>query len=393
MRILFVNEKCGYFGGVEQNIAETVAGLAKAGHQCFLAWAEEARDCSKYAALFENTAPSSDFGEGGTGNTIKNLAETFEVDSVYIHKIRKLPELEPIRPRRIVRMVHDHDLCCPRRHKYFFHNQRICRKPFGVHCVLDLAFLEKNPGSPLKVKYAPLGPKYREMKRNRELDALMVGSRFMREELLMNGFPAERVHILPPVVRRVPSDSGPVPDEPNILYVGQLIRGKGVDLLLEALAQLERPFKAQIVGDGNARPALEAQCRELALDGRVRFEGWVPRSGIDAYYAQAKVLAVPSRWPEPFGMIGLEAMNHGRPVVGFDAGGIGDWLKDGKTGFLVPENDPAAFAKSLERILSDTPLAQKMGEEARKTVSDEYDFDGYLTCLAGHLSGVESVSP
>ena len=225
------------------------------------------------------------------------------------------------------------------------------------------------------------------MRRNYHLDALLVGSRFMRDELLQNGFPGEKVHILLPVIRMENQTPSPVPDDLKILYVGQLIRGKGVDLLLQSFKRLTCDFRATIVGTGNAEPKLKALCNELGLDSRVDFPGWVRNEDLGHFYSKAKVVAVPSRWPEPFGMIGLEAMHHGRPVVAFDVGGIPDWLEHMKTGILVPEQDVDALARAIEKILSENQLAATLGANGFRRVRDNYSFDGYLDRLEGYLKG------
>jgi glycosyltransferase involved in cell wall biosynthesis len=384
VRILFVNEKLGWFGGVEQNIADTAAGLRDRGIECRLAWGEETtRDPAGYTALFAGVDRCS--VHGGAGESLDALVRRHRPDVVYFHKVARLPDLEGL--PRAVRMVHDHDLCCPRKHKYFAHNAHVCHHPAGWRCWLDLAFIERARGTALGVRLRPLGNHHAEMRRNRALDLCLVGSRFMRDELAMNGFAADRVEILPPVVRmRAPAVSDAAAD-PHILYVGQLIRGKGVDLLLEALARVRQPFRATIIGEGNARPALEAQCAALKLGDRVRFLGWVPNAELGAHYAAARVLAVPARWPEPFGMIGLEAMHHARPVVAFAVGGIPDWLVDGTTGFLVPERDTGAYAAALDRLLADRDLATRMGRAGLERVHSVYTFEGYLDRLVTLLAG------
>src|SRR5260370_8574372 len=83
-----------------------------------------------------------------------------------------------------------------------------------------------------------MGDKMREMRRNQKLALLLVGSVAMREELIQNAFPEGRVEILPPVVRMPLRAMAPIPEENRILYVGQLIRAKGMDLLLRALPHL-----------------------------------------------------------------------------------------------------------------------------------------------------------
>jgi glycosyltransferase involved in cell wall biosynthesis len=388
--VLFVNERCGYFGGVEQNIADTAAGLRERGHRCYLAYGMPTdRETAAYQAFFDGCVPCRELWAGSHTPDSRPFADILDAvspDAVYIHKTPEVGFCAPFFSRlRIVRMIHDHDLCCPRRHKYFLTNGRICHHRADWRCYLDLAFLERDRSSWPGLRWAGIRPKRREMERNRRIGGLLVGSRFMREELLQNGFRADRVHILPPVVRFEDITPAPVPDEPHILYVGQLIRGKGVDLLLRALRQIACRFTATIAGTGHAAEALRAQCEASGLSERVRFAGWVPHRALGACYAAARVVAVPSRWPEPFGMIGLEAMRHARPVVGFAVGGIPDWLAHEETGLLVPEQDIAGLARALERLLTDHALASAYGRAGYERARTMFGFDAYLDRLEGFL--------
>ncbi len=391
MKILFVNEKCGYFGGVEQNIADTVEGLNSRGHNCLLAYGEiSARDLEQYKSLFKKTFLCQEIAatHEPAAQALEEILDQVSPDVVYFHKIPDLKSCMHLLPKnRTVRMVHDHDLCCPRRHKYFMTNGRVCHHKLDWRCWLDGAFIARDPSSGSGFAYVSIGHKLREMRRNYHLDALLVGSRFMRDELLQNGFPAEKVHVLPPVIRMENKAPSPVPDDPQVLYVGQLIRGKGVDLLLQAFKGLTCDFRATIVGTGNAESKLKALCTELGLDNRVEFSGWVRNEDLGHFYSKAKVVVVPSRWPEPFGMIGLEAMHHGRPVVAFDVGGIPDWLDHMETGILVPEQDVGALGKALQKILGENRLAERLGQNGLRRIRDHYAFEGYLDRLEACLKG------
>jgi glycosyltransferase involved in cell wall biosynthesis len=392
VKILFVNETCGYFGGVEQNIADTVSGLSANGHECCLAYGKTSqRSSESYKALFQETFLCREAGadaDKAKALFIDRILGLVSPDAVYLHKVPAIdPYLHLPKPVRVIRMVHDHDLCCPRRHKYFLYNGRICRHKMGIRCWLDGAFIARNPASLTGFAFVNINRKRKEMRRNYGLDALLVGSRFMKEELLQNGFPSEKVHILPPVIRMEDPEPSPLPEDPRILYVGQLIRGKGVDLLLKALHLLPCDFRADIVGTGNAEPGLRTLCRELGLDGKVDFCGWVPNEALGSFYARARVVVVPSRWPEPFGMIGLEAMHHSRPVAAFGVGGIPDWLDHGVNGLIASEQDVGALAASIEKILTDRRLAVGLGEKGLERVHSRYAFDRYLNDLEAYLRG------
>jgi len=263
MRILFVNEKCGYFGGVEQNVADTAAGLRERGHECHLTYGDATgRDAHAYRGQFDGRYMCGDLAT--MANEIYSLRFTEvlrEVDPhvVYVHRVPSLAMFDPLLDQwRIIRMVHDHELCCPRRHKYFTLSGRVCRYPAGWRCYKDLAFLAPADKSVLGVRFVSIQAKIAEMRRNQRLDALLVGSRFMRDELVSNGFSEDKVHVVPPVVRMNHPVPIPVPEDPRILYVGQLVRGKGVDLLLRAVAKLSVDFSLTIVGDGDAEMSLKA---------------------------------------------------------------------------------------------------------------------------------------
>lgn len=391
MKILFVNEKAGYFGGVEQNIADSATGLKALGASCYLAYGETTdRDPRGYQALFEESRQCRELSSGSapSAHLFRDLVEGLCPDVVFLHKISDVSPVLPFSGKvRTVRMVHDHDLCCPRRHKYYLLNGRVCRHPAGWRCYLDGAFLERGSHSRLPFQYAAIGPKLREMRRNTRLDEILVGSRFMHQELVANGFTASKIQVLPPVVPDQDAASSRVPDDPTILYVGQLIRGKGVDLLLRSLQRVTCAFKAMIIGTGNAESKLHALCDQLGLKSRVQFHGWVDHQRLGAFYERARVVAVPSRWPEPFGMIGLEAMRRARPVVAFNVGGIPDWLEDGVTGALVCEQDVDGFARALDRILSDDALANTLGQTARLRAHERFSFDRYVDRLLSLLRG------
>jgi glycosyltransferase involved in cell wall biosynthesis len=167
-----------------------------------------------------------------------------------------------------------------------------------------------------------------------------------------------------------------------------VIRGKGVDVLLESLARVRTPFECLIFGDGNHRGYCEELSRKLGLADRVRFKGYVPPSELENFYREASLAVVSSVWPEPFGAVGLEAMRHGLPVVAFAAGGINEWLFNGENGFLVPWMDRSQFAARIEQLLGNKILGQQLGERGRQLLRDKFNFDQYISGLEQMFSRV-----
>jgi glycosyltransferase involved in cell wall biosynthesis len=103
----------------------------------------------------------------------------------------------------------------------------------------------------------------------------------------------------------------------------------------------------------------------------VRFHGFVPSGELKNFYQEASLLAVSSVWPEPFGLVGQEAMFYGLPVVGFDAGGIREWLLHGENGFLVRWKDIDGLALRIEQLLRDKDLGRRLGARGRELVSQQ----------------------
>jgi glycosyltransferase involved in cell wall biosynthesis len=145
--------------------------------------------------------------------------------------------------------------------------------------------------------------------------------------------------------------------------VGRLDPQKGFDVLVEATARMNgsSPPMVVICGEGPARPDLEERIRALGLGGQVRLLG--NRQDAKALIAAADAFCMPSRWEgSPLAL--HEALAAGRPVVAAAVGGIPELLTFGQAGLLVPPEDPGALAAAVGRILSDQPLAERLGARA-----------------------------
>lgn len=380
-----MNRKLGFFGGVEQTVHDTALGLRARGWHCELAHGERARDPSAYAEAFHACHPCTELeAPSPHARPAAEIVAAAPPDVVFMHKVA--PELVRNWGVPTTRYVHDHDLYCPRKHKYWLWTGRICHQAAGLACWADLAFLDRGGKGPLGLSWRSLLEHRAAMRRNFELDGLYAGSAAMAEMLVTNGCPADRVRIVPPVMevdlRQPPL---PLPSDPKLLFVGQLIRGKGVDLLLHALTAVKGEWTARIIGDGNGRAGLEELSEKLGLGRRVHFDGWLPHEALTEAYDAARVVAVPSRWPEPFGMVGPEAMSRGRPVVAFAVGGIPDWCRHEETGLLAPEGDVETLSRHLERLLHGEE-AELMGRAARKRVEEVFAFDRLLDRLVEALN-------
>ena len=157
----------------------------------------------------------------------------------------------------------------------------------------------------------------------------------------------------------------------TLLFVGRMEPLKGLDILLRAFAELEDP-KAELIvlgGDeGSVRELARTQAlaRELGIDARVRFGGSVDHASLPDYYNAADVCVVPSYY-ESFGMVALEALACGTPVVAARVGGLRHTVRDGENGFLVPWHCPEPFTQRLELLLDNADLRREFGVAGRQT--------------------------
>lgn len=164
-------------------------------------------------------------------------------------------------------------------------------------------------------------------------------------------------------------------DTPILLFVGRIERLKGIDTLLESVAVVSRTcsgrnLKVLIVGGGGQTEAENAELRrvvqlhrDLNLEEQVEFVGSKPQEMLPLYYAAADITVMPSHY-ESFGLVAVESMASGTPVIASNVGGLSFTVKDGETGYLVPEENHFALAEQVHTLLKNPELRLRMGEQA-----------------------------
>lgn len=222
------------------------------------------------------------------------------------------------------------------------------------------------------------------------VDRLLCPSRSVQRQLELNGLRAECVSlpVAPPDgdFRRVPA---PVP---TYLYCGRLSREKGVDLLLKAFACLRKVFpgvRLRIIGDGPQRAWLEIMADEQGLNSAVTFVGAVPHSEVSRHFNDAWALVAPSWWAEPFGIVALEAIVRGVPVIGSATGGFTETIEPGVTGLLFPNGDETALLECLIDIAeSRTFSSHLIPDNVVQRVMEENSLERHMNSICFILSAV-----
>lgn len=208
-------------------------------------------------------------------------------------------------------------------------------------------------------------------------------------ELALMGVPGSRIDVVPCGVDSVKFSGASISEERGaqfrLVSVGRLVPRKGVDLAIEALAQLvyEDRYDAEleIVGSGETGESTDPEvarlaqiARDLDVSDRVHLRGRMKQEHIPALLRSADAV-VCTPWYEPFGIVPLEAMACSVPVIVADVGGLQDSVLDGVTGFHVPPRDAPAIAAAAAQLFDDAPLRRAMGVAGRTRVNARYTWE------------------
>ncbi len=358
LQVVWINELAVPIGGAERYVAATADLLRASGVRSVLLYGAASGVGPEMARSFDGVFPMIALGR---------QLEALRPDLVYAHQLgdRGVVDVLAECGLPVLRFLHDHKLFCLREGKFTTLGGQTCTRTIGLGCYPCLGFARRSASWP-GVRLQTVGDLRGQQDANRRLAGLVVGSEYMASHAEAHGFERSRIHVLPlwaPEPRPAP---GQIHREPDLLLTaGQLIRGKGHDVLLEAMAKTTRPARLAIAGDGRLADDLRRRADTLGLGARVTFLGRIPEDELAVWYRRASALVLPTRAPETFGLVGVEAASHGTPVIASRVGAIPEWLEDGRSGRLVPPNDPDALARAIDELLGDPALARAMGERGR----------------------------
>ncbi|MEH1831616.1 MAG: glycosyltransferase family 4 protein [Nostoc sp.] len=164
-------------------------------------------------------------------------------------------------------------------------------------------------------------------------------------------------------------------DVVKIVMVARFSPQKDQILLLKALAGIDKPFELLFVGDGSTRSQVEFLAQNLGLEKQVKFLG--ARSDVEQILQDTHIFVLSTNW-ESFGLVSVEAMRAGLPVIVSDVGGVGEVVMEGETGFLVPKADVLAMQERLTQLITDADLRIRMGDAGRKRYETHFTLERML---------------
>ena len=385
MRILLCNEHYSLVGGAEVYALDVAGRLEALGHEVGILHDTPAGPGLEGRRPAFRVPGSLGFLHSQSRRVVRAVREAtgrFSPDLIYAVQALNpaaaaaLPEAAPT-----VRYVMGLRLTCPSGRRMSKTRDFLCTKPFDVHCLWKAhtqRCMPRRPDTALKV----WTDVWRNQRAGRKFRRLLLPSRYSRDLLIDSGFAPEQLEVLYLYSQLDETAAANRPARARrIVALGRLAPEKGFQCLIEALSYIEEPAELEIFGEGPEEDALRDLARSAPERHTVSFPGWLPRERISEAYSRARVTAVPSVWPELFGLVGPEAMAHGLPAVAFDVGGISDWLTGGETGALVARKDIPALGRALDAYLSDYALAERHGEAGREEVRARFLPDRHMDRL------------
>ena len=376
MKVLHLNEYYAVVGGLEQYLLALCDACEAAGHCTAIVYCtatgrepQKADRPAFHIPGLAGPAPSSSEAR----EQFAAVLSSEKPDVVVVHQILD-PQTVQVAANYgpTIRFSHAFKMICPGGRRMWNRSQQLCTRPVGLACQA-VAYLERcMPRDPrLGI---PLIDKTRRLAAiHREGSEVIVASGFMRDMMLLNGFSPEHVHVVP-YFTVVPDRKSPAgePTPGRLFCAARLTPEKGVDQLLRALAHLPPRVTLTVAGEGAGRPELERLAGELGLRERVLFAGWLSRDAVATALYDAEVVVVPSLWPEPFGIVGIEAMAHERPVVAYDVGGVREWLIPDQTGLLVERGDITGLARAVQVLLDQPERGRALGQQGRHIAQSRF---------------------
>lgn len=323
MRILHVGERLSDRGGADLALLGLLDALSD-GHDLHLAVGRD--DGAVRPPCPVSVVPGLD-ARTRTAADLEPLRARLRPDRVHVHNVVNPAVLEWAAGVDAVMTVQDHRFFCPGRGKWTL-DGRVCGEALGrqvcAGCFDDPGYFEDILGLTAE--------RLESLQRMR----LTVLSSYMRRELLQAGVAAERITVVPPVAYGLDRDA-PADGPPCVLFAGRVVAAKGIRDALEAWRRSGSGLPFLVAGTGPLR-------REIEAEG-VEAPGWLDRRRLSAAYRRAAVVVMPSRWQEPFGIVGLEALTLGTPVAAWDSGGVREWHPGGA--LLAPWGDVDGLAEAL----------------------------------------------
>lgn len=341
-QIIFINEYPFLYGGTEHYVQQVALKFKELNFKTILFYHGGHHPDEKMQQAFDQLYPIVD---------IKKQLDEIPNSIVYLNNFRSPELIKELTTVKIpvFRFIHDHYLTCPRSSKTNPFTNDTCTKKVGLHCFTCPGVISRHEGK--IVTRTPWATK-KELLLHNNFKNIIVSSNYLLKEITRNGIWHKRVSINPiyQSEMNIRKDVKLKKNENQIIYIGSLIKGKGVDLIIKALKKCPYEFDLKIIGEGAWREKLEKLAQSTPMKSKVEFVGKVGQTELAKYYQQSKAVIVASTLPETFSKAGADALHFGTLPICSEVGGISSWLSEGKNGVFFKSGSASELTKALNNL-------------------------------------------
>ena len=380
MRVLLITDWMALRGGVETHVSLVRDGLRAEGDEVRLltSTAGSPAEESDYLAYGTDRVAAQALLQVVNPSAVARLRSVLrefrpDVAQVHMFAMHLSPAIfGPLRSVPTVLVVSDYKPVCPTSWKLLPDGSR-CTEPAGLVCW--------RKGCTSLPHWLRDRPRYALIRNGlRRVDRVLACSRSVQGELSNEGIESQVVNL--PVPSPGPGYRRQPAPEPVFVYCGRLSEEKGLALMLRAFARLSQGSPAarlRLVGTGPERPRLERLASELGFGEAVSFRGWVRPDRVERELVDAWALVAPSLHAEPLGLVAIEALVRGVPVIASATGGFAETVRDGVSGLLFANGDEEGLLRSLEAVANRRAFpTQRVPDEVVRRVSEAHDLERHV---------------
>ena len=384
MKVFHVNEHQTLKGGVETYLYSLIPHLHQQEIRCVVAYGKG--DASLYDPSYAVPA----IGQVGFSmqkqarQQLGRVLRDERPDVIHLHNVQNVGVLQAcLNYGPTVLTTHDYRWVCPANTFFYKRTQEVCGRSCGLGCFTTTLSEHCVTPRPQYAGYFYYRTRW-AIRHASEFAHVIAPSDGAANRYEQGGFSSASISVLPYFCSIRPADAPrALPEQKTITFLGRIAPNKGHEYFITALGALPANVRGVMVGNigDNERSRLLELAREQGCDNRLELRPWASRKEVIELLDQTSVFVFPSLWPETLGIVGIEALSRGVPVVASDIGGVREWCLDGETGYVVPPKDAAAIAGRVQDLLSDSDRMLAFGRRGIELIQEKFSPEYHVNQL------------
>ena len=386
--VLHINDHNAIKGGVESYLADLLPALEQKQVECTLVYGAGEADIWQNATKIPEISKASFNHDSTCYQKLNRLIGEIKPDIIHIHGIQNNGVWKSVFEQagrcKLILTGHDYRWICPANTFFRKKSKSICLKKHGeLKCHWDTFFDRCVTPRPLYAAYYE--KRVRLILQNYNMLNSMIFPSKGAAKRFNDAFGSNISGVVLPYFCPVDplTSPRPIPNNKTITFLGRIGPAKGHDLFIEMLGKLPAEWKGIMAGgitDDNIKQltvfADKWKCRE-----RITFKPWISRTDVPDLFDQTTIFVFPSLWEETLGIVGIESLSRGVPVLGSDLGGVSEWLHDDETGYRIKAGDTDAFRDGALKIADSENNLLEMGQAGINLVNEKFSKSSHVNQL------------